>query len=76
VDNTFEPTVGQQVDLFDDNSINGLFEAAADSVEEAIYNVLTSAESMDGPSGHRAEALPLDTLRELMDKHYVPVPFV
>lgn len=73
---TFVPTVNQQADLLDTSSINGLFEAAADSVEEAIYNVLTSAESMEGPSGVRAEALPLDTLRELMDKHYVPVPFV
>lgn len=74
--NTFVPKVNQQAGLFDTSSINGLFEEAADSVEEAIYNVLTSAESMEGPSGVRAEALPLDTLRELMDKHYVPVPLV
>ena len=73
--NTFVPTVNQQIDLLDTSAINELFEAAADSVEEAIYNALTSAESMEGPSGVHAEALPLDTLQELMEKHYVPVPF-
>jgi hypothetical protein len=44
-------------------------------VEEAIYNVLTSAESMEGPGGARMEGLPTDVLQRLMKEHYVPVEF-
>jgi D-aminopeptidase len=62
--------------LLDTSSINALFEAAADTVEEAIYNVLTCAETMTGPGDAIAEALPLDSLKRLMEKHYVQVPFI
>ncbi|KAK4687584.1 D-aminopeptidase, partial [Tremellales sp. Uapishka_1] len=76
VRNTFTPTVSQSIELLETSSINALFEAAADSVEEAIYNVLTSAETTIGPEGVKADALPLDTLKRLMAAHYVPVPYV
>jgi D-aminopeptidase len=72
----FTPTVISTIDMIDTEGINGLFEACADSVEEAIYNVLTGAESMDGPDGARAEGLPLDDLKRLMGEYYVPVDFV
>jgi D-aminopeptidase len=63
------------IEVTDTEGINGLFEAVADSVEEAIYNVLTSAESMDGPGGARMKGLPTDVLQRLMKEHYIPVDF-
>jgi D-aminopeptidase len=71
----FTPTVTQSIDVIDTEGINGLFEAVADSVEEAIYNVLTNAESMEGPGGIRMEGLPTAVLQRLMKEHYVPVEF-
>jgi len=56
--------------------MDALFEAVADCVEESIYNALTSAEDMVGPDGASAKGLPLDDLKRLMDKYYVPVPYV
>ena len=64
----FKPTPFT-ADLVDDSSINGLFEAAADAVEEAIYNALCMAETMVGNQGHRIEALPLDRVKEIMSKY-------
>ncbi|KAI6355424.1 hypothetical protein MCOR25_008196 [Pyricularia grisea] len=55
----------------DDNTINALFEAAADATQEAIYNALCMAETMTGFEGHRVEAIDLEKLREIMDKHMV-----
>ncbi|OTB00277.1 hypothetical protein M426DRAFT_324425 [Hypoxylon sp. CI-4A] len=57
------------VDVLDDNSINGLFEATADATEEAIYNSLCMAETMVGNQGHRVDALPLDRVKEIMEKY-------
>lgn len=54
------------VDLVDDTTINGLFEAAADATEEAIYNALCMAETMTGNQGHTIEALPLEQVKEIM----------
>ena len=58
-----------RVDVTDDQTINALFEAAADATEEAIYNSMCMAETMVGFKGRRIEALPLDRLREIMDKY-------
>ena len=58
-----------------DDTINSLFEATADAVEEAIINSICMAESMEGPEGRKAEAIDLDWLRETMDKYYVSVPY-
>ncbi len=72
----FVPLTCQSTQLLEENTINALFEAVADSVEEAIYNVLCMAEDQIGPLGRETKALPLDTLRRLMDKYYVDVPYV
>ena len=64
----FKPTP-VAAELVDDTSINGLFEAAADAVEEAIYNALCMAETMVGNQGHTIEALPLDRVKEIMSKY-------
>jgi len=57
------------VEVADDNSINALFEAAADSTEEAIYNALCMAETMVGHKGNTLEALDLEQLKTMMEKY-------
>ncbi|QUD89147.1 P1 family peptidase [Phenylobacterium montanum] len=49
--------------------IDPLFEAAVDASEEAISNALVSAQTMTGYHGHRAYALPHDTLKAIMAKY-------
>jgi D-aminopeptidase len=49
--------------------INSLFEAAVESVEEAILNALCAAETMTGFRERRAYALPLDELQQAMRKY-------
>ncbi|KAI4933959.1 uncharacterized protein J4E92_003629 [Alternaria infectoria] len=56
------------VTMTDDQTINALFEASADAVEEAIYNVLCMAETMDG-NGNKIEGLNLGRVKELMQKY-------
>ncbi|KXH44800.1 peptidase family S58 [Colletotrichum nymphaeae SA-01] len=58
-----------KVESIDDTSINALLEAAADATEESIYNALSSAETLKGFLGHTVEELPLDRLKELMQKY-------
>jgi D-aminopeptidase len=53
------------------DQLDPLFDAAAEAVEEAIINALLAADTMSGFRGHRAEALPAQTLRDVMgDLHY------
>lgn len=58
----------KSVTMLDNDSINGVFEAAADATEEAIYNAICMAESMKGFKGRRVEALDLDILKEIVGK--------
>ncbi|KAI0968209.1 peptidase family S58 [Xylaria arbuscula] len=58
-------------EVVDDASINGLFEAAAEATEEAIYNAVCMAETMVGNLGHKIEALPLDRVKEIMAKYEI-----
>lgn len=57
------------VQVVNDNSINALFEAAADATEEAIYNALCMAETMVGLKGRTIEALDLEKLKSIMAKY-------
>ncbi|KKY19299.1 putative peptidase family t4 protein [Diplodia seriata] len=57
------------VDVVDEQTINGLFEATADAVEEAILNALCMAETMTGLGGLRVEALPLGKVKQMMEKY-------
>lgn len=54
------------VRMLSPDSMNELFQAAAEATEEAILNALTEAETMTGLDGHTAHALPLDRLVEVM----------
>ena len=57
------------IEVTDDQSINALFEAAADATEEAIYNVLCMAETTVGHKGHKVDALDLAQLKKIMEKY-------
>lgn len=57
------------IEMIDDNTINSLFEAAADSTEESIYNALCMAEDMTGFMGRDVKALPLEKVKDLMQKY-------
>lgn len=54
--------------------VSPLFLAAVEAVEEAVGNSLTKATTVTGHRGRRAEALPLDRLRELLAKRRAPTP--
>ncbi|KAG4217398.1 hypothetical protein PC116_g34121 [Phytophthora cactorum] len=64
----FKPTP-VTIDVIDDSSINGIFEAVADATEEAIYNTLCMAETMVGNKGHTIEALPLQKVKDIMERY-------
>lgn len=49
--------------------MNGLFQAVVESVEEAVLNSLACAETVVGRDGHIAQALPLDQLLDLLNRH-------
>ncbi len=49
--------------------ISPLFLATIEATEEAIINSLFAAESTIGKSGHKAEALPVDKVVEIMKKY-------
>jgi D-aminopeptidase len=63
------PSVVQGVDILVDETINALFECAADAVEEAIYNVLCMAEDTKGPLGREVKAIDLERLKVVMEKY-------
>jgi D-aminopeptidase len=56
------------VQMSDNNTIDGLFEATADAAEEAIYNALSMAETTVGFKERRVEALDLDRVKEIVEK--------
>lgn len=49
-----------------DTHLNPLFTATVEATEEAILNALTMATTVEGRDGHRAEAISLPRLRELL----------
>lgn len=56
------------VETVENESINGVFEAVADATEEAIYNVLSMAETMTGYKGRTVEALDMDKVKAIVIK--------
>jgi D-aminopeptidase len=65
---SWKPTIEQTVSVVQDVTINALFEAAADSTEEAIYNALVAAETMEGPLGV-SKAIDHQELKEIVEKY-------
>jgi D-aminopeptidase len=58
-----------EVQTMPGHHMNPLFAAAAEAVEEAILNVLTAAETMNGYLGRTALALPLDEFQSIMERN-------
>jgi len=53
----------------DNAAMSPLFMATVEAVEEAVYNSLLAAETMQGDGGHRQEALPIDRLIEILRRY-------
>jgi D-aminopeptidase len=54
--------------LLPTDALSGLFEAALDATEEAVYNSLLRATDTSG-NGRTVRALPIDQLREILKKY-------
>lgn len=53
--------------------MSGVFQAAVEAVEEAIYNSILMATTISG-NGQTVEAIPLDQVREVLRRHGVVPP--
>ncbi len=56
-------------EFLDNDSLDELFEATAQSAEEAIVNSMVAARDMAGNDGHVAKALPHDVLQKLLARY-------
>jgi D-aminopeptidase len=63
------PAAPQAVNMLPNDHLDPLFEAAAEAVEEAVLNSLTTAETTTGYQGRTAHALPLEDMLLLMRKY-------
>ncbi len=64
------PTL-HQLQMIPHHHLDFFFDGVVEATEEAILNVLTSAETMTGYQGRTVEALPLDQLQAIMNKRTV-----
>lgn len=67
--NTFRPDSIATLSMLSNDLITPLFEATAQSVEEAIVNALVAARTMEGADNLRVTALPHDRLRAILKKY-------
>ena len=58
----------RRIEELENDAMDPLFLAAVESVEEAVYNSLTKATTVTGAGGRTVEAIPIDRLRELLEK--------
>lgn len=63
----------RQTQVLGNNSISPLFQATVEATEEAIYNSLLKATTVQGVDGHSVDALPIDQTVEIL-KRYNAVP--
>jgi D-aminopeptidase len=61
-----QPSPIQTITVLRNDAVSPLFLAAAEAAEEAILNSMFRAHRVEGKSGHTAEALPLDKLKDLL----------
>lgn len=52
-----------------ESRLDPLFRAVAEATEEAIYNSLLRATTIQGRDGHRADAVPIERLQEILRKY-------
>jgi D-aminopeptidase len=62
------PQGSLHVEMLPNRTISALFIAAAEAVEEAIWNSMTASDTMTGFQGHTAFALPLERMVEIMSR--------
>ena len=55
-----------RAEILDNRAMSPLFLATAEAVEEAVYNSLTRAITVEGRDGHVAEAIPVERLRKVL----------
>lgn len=67
----FDTATRQKVGMVIDDTINALFEAVADCVEESIYNALCMAEDTEGPNGVKMKAIDLEALKIWLEEYYI-----
>ncbi len=60
-----DPEDGRRRAALNDHAMDPLFLAAVEATEEAIYNALVQADTMEGREGREVEALPLDKLKDI-----------
>jgi len=63
----------RQVSDLDNEAMSPLFEAVAEATEEAVYNSLFMATTVESRSG-RADAVPLDQVRAALKRHAIAAP--
>lgn len=63
------PTPPALVSDLDEATLDALFDAAVQAVEEAEVNQLVAAETMTGEGGSRVHAIPVDRLRDTLRRH-------
>jgi D-aminopeptidase len=67
---TKESPSGEGVQLTqNENYLGSVFRAAVEATEEAVLNALFMAETMVGRDGNTREAIPLDRVKEIMEKY-------
>lgn len=64
-----EQTIVDGLRMLPNEWMNPFFRAVAEACEEAIVNSLTMAETTTGVAGTTVHAIPLDLLREIMDRY-------
>ena len=62
------PSRNLVVEMLPNRALSALFIAAAEAVEEAIWNSMTTADTMIGFQGRIAYALPLERVVEIMER--------
>src|SRR5262245_36433190 len=67
--NAASVTDAASVSMLSNQRIGAVFEATVQATEEAIINALVAAETMVGIDNHRADAIPHDTLRDVLRKY-------
>ncbi|KAL2788931.1 peptidase family S58-domain-containing protein [Aspergillus keveii] len=65
------PLETQPVETVKNEVIDSLFYATSEATEEAILNALCKAETLTGFKGRTQPALPVDRVKELLDKYMV-----
>ncbi len=65
----YDPTGLARITMVSNESLDPIFEATVQAVEESVVNAMVAAETMTGFDGHTVIALPHQELREVLRKY-------